>query len=1122
MDSDGTNGGEGMNDTGSILSCSVVNNVWGSGDGTGAYEAVLTNPGDISVSGPDGTVYSFAFSPNGPDINTAGGFIWAGLVSVEDRNGNVFSNDTDTLGRGPTQYWADGVYASSPPANWPWSNGFYASGQPAPWNPMLPTTLAGENPGTGPATLPPSTKLSWSQCGTVGSGWGTQPQTGTGYTGITSFPLPDGNQYQFDYWTNADGTANPYGLLDKITYPNGGYVAYTWGLPPGWSDGAYYTWQVTPANTNDGTEEQQLANVVTNECAVEYSMPVITHLAVSYDGVHIARTQDFTYNTVMPSEGTNQGTPPQWVSKTTTVVTHDLVQNTYSATVYNYLPNNVSLGPSWLSGDVANEQTVKYYAGNNASGTPLRTVNKLWDNYGHLLSENTVLENGLTGSLVEHCYSYPAYTLTGTYLFGFILPTGTSEYDYGTGTSTGGPCTAIPGSGPHGNLLRTTSIQYASLGSSPTFPSVTYNNSGNCAPSFCTGQQAISVLASFPQSVVVTNGQGNEVTETDYAYTNTVTPTSGVVQHDSQYAGSGAGANVPRGNVASITKTCNGSACSNTATSVTTFTYDDTGQALSETDPCGNATCSDMSSGSHTTTFSYVDNFTSDNGQPTGHTNAYVTKITDTLGQTKKFSYGFNDGKIRSITDENNQTTTYCYHSGNCSGGALDPWLRLTQILSPDGGNTTASYNDAGSNPSTTVTKLINGDTAETSTMTFDGMGHAIQTQLSSDLDGTDYVDTTYDGGGHVFAVSNPHRSAPAATDGTITFNYDAMGRKTKQTQTDGSNLWWCYDSVQDASHPQPNCHGNLSGLGDVTWMDQADEVGNDQQDGSDALGHLLAVFEPNPISSGSFMKTLYTYNTLDDLTNVTQYGVTGTDTPRTRTFAYDALSRLLTSTNPETGAINYVYDANGNLSVKTDARNVTSSYTYNTINQLLSKTYTGAPAGSLSSCYQYGTGATTIERLVAEWTQAGTCPNAAPGSGYYTLRTISGYDAMGRIASEQQCVSVPGAVNSCTPSGTNPGALNYTYDVAGNLTNYSNGVNNVPTVGAINFTNIFDGAGRLSTLTSSWNDTLHPPALFTADPTTGYTPAAAIQSMVQGNYIAVTKTYDKRLRTTGETVTHP
>jgi hypothetical protein len=99
-------------------------------------------------------------------------------------------------------------------------------------------------------------------------------------------------------------------------------------------------------------------------------------------------------------------------------------------------------------------------------------------------------------------------------------------------------------------------------------------------------------------------------------------------------------------------------------------------------------------------------------------------------------------------------------------------------------------------------------------------------------------------------------------------------------------------------------------------------------------------------------------------------------------------------------------------------------------------------------------------------------------------------------------------------------------YDLAGHTTAYSNGVTNVPSVGAIAFGLQYDGAGQLQNLNSSWNPSItssgSPLSLFTADPTNGYTPAGAIQNMVLGNNIFVNKTYDNRLRTTAETATHP
>jgi hypothetical protein len=103
---------------------------------------------------------------------------------------------------------------------------------------------------------------------------------------------------------------------------------------------------------------------------------------------------------------------------------------------------------------------------------------------------------------------------------------------------------------------------------------------------------------------------------------------------------------------------------------------------------------------------------------------------------------------------------------------------------------------------------------------------------------------------------------------------------------------------------------------------------------------------------------------------------------------------------------------------------------------------------------------------------------------------------------------------------------LSYLYDLAGHPSAYTNGVNNVPGVGTIALGLQYDGAGRLQNLSSSWNPAAGaaagPLSLFTADPTAGYTAFGAIQNVILGDNIFVSKTYDKRLRTTGETATHP
>jgi YD repeat-containing protein len=276
---------------------------------------------------------------------------------------------------------------------------------------------------------------------------------------------------------------------------------------------------------------------------------------------------------------------------------------------------------------------------------------------------------------------------------------------------------------------------------------------------------------------------------------------------------------------------------------------------------------------------------------------------------------------------------------------------------------------------------------------------------------------------------------------------------------------------------------------------------------------------------------------------NLNQVGnASNGDTARTRTFNYDSLSRLHCASNPEnstascptssrgayvSGTTGYTYDANGNVVSKVDARGITASYSYDSLNRLVSKSY--SDGATPYACYQYdgSAGSSSIGRLVAEWTvagsQSGGCAAAAPSSGFITMKRVLSYDPMGRPLSEQQCTPNTSGPGNCATSLPSPFSLSYFYDLAGNLTAYANGVNSVPDVGTIGFGIQYNGAGQLQNVTGSWNPSTgaNSLSLFTAD-TNGYTAAGAIQSILLGNDVSVTKTYDSRLRVTGETAMHP
>src|SRR4029077_9035904 len=205
--------------------------------------------------------------------------------------------------------------------------------------------------------------------------------------------------------------------------------------------------------------------------------------------------------------------------------------------------------------------------------------------------------------------------------------------------------------------------------------------------------------------------------------------------------------------------------------------------------------------------------------------------------------------------DQNNQPTTYLYN---------DPFARPTQVNYRDTGQTTITYNDAAPSPSVTTSRKI--DTSArllTIVSVMDGLGHVVQTQLTTDPDGTDYTDTNYDGMGRVYKRSNPHRSASLSTDGTTTYFYDALGRTCLVVPPDAP-----LPSGATCPTFRPTDTVFTSYSGNTTTV--TDEAGKTRQSQTDGLGRLTQVVED---PGGLGYVTTYSYDALNNLTGVVQNG---------------------------------------------------------------------------------------------------------------------------------------------------------------------------------------------------------------------------------------------------------
>jgi RHS repeat-associated protein len=169
-------------------------------------------------------------------------------------------------------------------------------------------------------------------------------------------------------------------------------------------------------------------------------------------------------------------------------------------------------------------------------------------------------------------------------------------------------------------------------------------------------------------------------------------------------------------------------------------------------------------------------------------------------------------------------------------------------------------------------------------------------------------------------------------------------------------------------------------------------------------------------------MRTLYAYDALDNLICVEQHGSasTGTGCPaappgptdppvqpdpnnawRRRLFAYDSLSRLRWTSNPESGVISYSYDSDGSLLQKTSpapnqigTATQTISYCYDALHRVTGKAYSAqsCPLSAPVVTYVYDSGANAIGHLTSLIDQAGTA--------LYT------YDVFGRLTTETRPIA--------------------------------------------------------------------------------------------------------------------
>lgn len=472
------------------------------------------------------------------------------------------------------------------------------------------------------------------------------------------------------------------------------------------------------------------------------------------------------------------------------------------------------------------------------------------------------------------------------------------------------------GSGAPGALLRKMLITYASLGNVTLSPQTVTVCNGSGSSSNCKGASGSST--------------GTMVAQTNYSYDQGALQSTSGLNLPQHVSVSGS-----RGNLTSI---------SYPVSSLTAnFAYYDTGSVYTTQD-VNNAT----------TTYNY-------SGNTADCEMAFPTSITEPAvaigSMTQSYAWNCTGGVMTQLTDENNQTVATSY---------TDPYYWRPASITDQTNIATnfcyAALTSSGcpSTPSQTqietyLNTFNSGTSTSDSLTTLDGLSrvHIQQTRQGPDASNSNFdsVETDYDVFGRPTRLTVPYVGTAGQTCVSCpatTTTYDPLSRVSQTKDGGGGTVSFTYatnsDDVVVALGPAPSGE-NLK----------------QRQLEYDGFGRLTSVCEISSALAGygtcgqqtsqSGYWTKYTYDVLGDLLTVTQNAQASSGSQQTRSYSFDAMGRLTSETNPETGTSSYTYDSissgtcagtyDRDLIKRVDAIGNITCYTYDALHRPLSRTYT-------------------------------------------------------------------------------------------------------------------------------------------------------------------------------------
>jgi RHS repeat-associated protein len=397
-------------------------------------------------------------------------------------------------------------------------------------------------------------------------------------------------------------------------------------------------------------------------------------------------------------------------------------------------------------------------------------------------------------------------------------------------------------------------------------------------------------------------------------------------------------------------------------------------------------------------------------------TYALPTLVTNALGQTAQTQYDYYTGRAVKTLDANGTMSSVTY------GDLLDRPTKVERDINSSStpslrSQTTFAYDDTNRTITTTGDLNTYGDNLVKSEVLYDGLGRT--TEARQYETSSQYVSkqTQYDALGRASQVSNPFRPTLGETAVWTTTAYDALGRVSSVTTPDNATVYTFYDGVRTMVTDQAgkqrisktDALGRLSDVWEVTAADSATEAVS------------FPVPQNFPYVPANGYHTGYGYDVLGNLRKVDQVG-------QQRYFSYDSLSRLVRAKNPEQDALaatsdfpaltdyltqngqwssGYSYDESGNLTKRTDARGVVTSYVYDALGRVTTRSYSDGTTPQVNYYYDNQTlppGAPAFTRGKSVGQLVAVTYGVSSAAGSYT----GGYDELGRAHYSSQVTAAP------------------------------------------------------------------------------------------------------------------